>query len=94
MKTIDKIRNRLIDKILSINNSGFLDALDKLISSSSSESDSVTLTTEQKEKLLAFEESIPEWQIEEVKQRLEDYKKNPDQVLDFDSAMDDIEKDI
>jgi len=94
MKTIDKIRKRLIDKILSINNSEFLDALDKLISSSSSESDSVALTTEQKEKLLAFEESIPEWQIEEVKQRLEDYKKNPDQVLDFDSAMDDIEKDI
>jgi hypothetical protein len=67
---------------------------DKLISSSSSESDCVALTTEQKEKLLAFEESIPEWQIEEVKQRLEDYKKNPDQVLDFDAAMDDIEKDI
>lgn len=88
------MRKRLIDKILSINNSEFLDALDKLISSSSSESDSVALTTEQKEKLLAFEESIPEWQIEEVKQRLEDYKKNPDQALDFDAAMDDIEKDI
>lgn len=47
-----------------------------------------------KEKLAAFEESIPEWQMKEVKQRLEDYKKNPDQVLDFDSAMDDIEKEI
>jgi len=34
------------------------------------------------------------WQIEEVRKRLDDYKNNPEQVLDFDSAMDDIEKDM
>lgn len=34
------------------------------------------------------------WQIEDVRKRLDDYKNNPEQVLDFDSAMDDIEKDM
>ena len=37
---------------------------------------------------------IPEWQVNEVRQRLDDYKKNPDQALDFDKAMDDIERDF
>ncbi len=37
---------------------------------------------------------IPEWQIKEVRKRLEDYKKNPGQATDFDAAMDDIEKDL
>lgn len=48
MPTIDKIRTSLIDKILSINNKDFLEALDKLISSSKSESENVELTNEQK----------------------------------------------
>ncbi len=34
------------------------------------------------------------WQIEEVRKRLDDYKNNPEQALDFDNAMDDIEKDL
>jgi hypothetical protein len=29
-----------------------------------------------------------------VRQRLDDYKQNPDSALDFDSAMDDIEKEL
>lgn len=37
---------------------------------------------------------IPSWQIEEVRNRLADYKNNPEQALDFDTAMDDIEKDL
>lgn len=37
---------------------------------------------------------IPNDQIEEVRKRLEDYKNNPEQTLDFDSALDDIEKDL
>ena len=41
MATVDNIRNRLIDKILSIKNKDFLVALDKLITSSSSESEIV-----------------------------------------------------
>jgi hypothetical protein len=35
---------------------------------------------------------VPEWQMKEVRKRLEDYKNNPDQAMDFDTAMDDIEK--
>ncbi|MFV0530052.1 MAG: addiction module protein [Flavobacteriales bacterium] len=37
---------------------------------------------------------IPNWQIKEVRKRLDDYKNNPEQALDFDTAMDDIEKDL
>lgn len=40
------------------------------------------------------EVDIPEWQIQEVQKRIEDYKENPEQALDFDAAMDDIEKDL
>lgn len=35
---------------------------------------------------------IPVWQVEKVQKRLEDYKNNPDEAIDFDRAMDDIEK--
>lgn len=51
MATVDNIRNGLIDKILSIRNKEFLVALDKLISSSSSESEIVELTSEQQKML-------------------------------------------
>lgn len=34
---------------------------------------------------------VPEWQKDEVRKRLEDYKKNPTQVQDFDEAMKEIE---
>lgn len=37
---------------------------------------------------------IPAWQIEEVRNRLADYKNNPEQALDFDTVMDEIEKDL
>ena len=36
--------------------------------------------------------NIPDWQMKEVRKRLEDYKSNPDQAMDFETAMDDIEK--
>ncbi len=38
--------------------------------------------------------SVPEWHKDLVLKRLEDYKQNPDSALDFDSAMDDIEKEL
>jgi len=50
-----------------------------------------------KEKYKGIEDdvvAIPSWQVEEVKDRLAEYRKNPDQSLDFDSAMADIEKDM
>ena len=37
---------------------------------------------------------IPSWQMDIVRERMEDYKKNPDQALDFDQTMDEIEKEL
>ncbi|MCP3927801.1 MAG: addiction module protein [Bacteroidetes bacterium] len=37
---------------------------------------------------------IPAWQMKEVRKRLDDYEDNPEQALDFDTAMNDIEKDL
>ncbi len=37
---------------------------------------------------------IPAWQMDEVRKRMVDYKNNPEQALDFDTAMNDIEKDL
>jgi hypothetical protein len=37
---------------------------------------------------------IPQWQMNEVEKRLQDHKKNPERAMDFDAAMDDIEKDL
>lgn len=56
MATIDKIRNNLIDKIISIRDKEILEALDKLVSLS--ESDIVELTNEQKEMLQMSEVDI------------------------------------
>ncbi|MEM7484489.1 MAG: hypothetical protein AAF348_04710 [Bacteroidota bacterium] len=58
MATVDKIRNELIGKILTIRNKEFLEALDKLISSSSSETEIVELSDEQKQMLQMSEEDI------------------------------------
>jgi hypothetical protein len=58
MATVDNLRNGLINKILSIKNKAFLEALDNLISSSASESDIVELTDEQKVMLEMSEQDI------------------------------------
>ena len=63
MATVDKIRNGLIDKILSIKNKDFLEALDKIIVSSASESDIVELTKEQKLMLEMSENDIKEGRL-------------------------------
>ena len=57
MTAIDKIKTGLIDKILSIKNKEFLEALDILISSKS-EAKKVTLTKEQKAMLTMSEKDI------------------------------------
>ncbi len=46
MATVDNLRNGLIEKILSIKNKAFLEALDTLISTS--ESETIALSKEQK----------------------------------------------
>jgi hypothetical protein len=38
--------------------------------------------------------NIPNWQMKEVRKRLDNHKDNPEQALDFEQAMDDIEKDL
>ena len=58
MNTIDKIRNGLIDKILTIKNKEVLEAIDNLISSSTSESEITGLTNEQRIMLEMSEEDI------------------------------------
>ncbi|MCH8534928.1 MAG: hypothetical protein LAT51_07670 [Flavobacteriaceae bacterium] len=58
MATVNHIRNELIDKIRSIKNKDFLVALDNLITSSSSESDIINLTNEQKAMLEMSEMDI------------------------------------
>ena len=58
MATVDKIRNELIDKILSIQNKDFLEALDKLVSATVSKDQPVNLGEEQKMMLEMSEEDI------------------------------------
>ncbi|WP_424000415.1 hypothetical protein [Maribacter sp. IgM3_T14_3] len=58
MATVDKIRNGLIDKLLTIRNKEFLQALDKIITSSSAETKIVELIVEQKQMLQMSEEDI------------------------------------
>jgi hypothetical protein len=40
------------------------------------------------------EVEVPEWHKDIVRNRLADYKRNPTIGLDFDEAMDDIEKSL
>ena len=49
------------------------------------------------EKLTELQEDdieIHQWQKDILDKRLSDYKNNPEQVLDFDTAMDEIEKEL
>ncbi|MEM6830362.1 MAG: addiction module protein [Bacteroidota bacterium] len=41
-----------------------------------------------------IDQDIPDWHKEIIDQRMESYKQNPDQAVDFDLAMDEIEKDL
>ncbi|MGO2294502.1 MAG: hypothetical protein ACTH5N_03520 [Psychroflexus halocasei] len=58
MATIDNLRNELIDKILSIKNENFLIALDQIITSSSTNSEIIELSREQKAMLKMSESDI------------------------------------
>ena len=37
---------------------------------------------------------IPSWQMDEVMERMEDYRKNPEQALDFDQVIDEIQSEL
>ena len=58
MTAVEKLRIGLIEKILSIQNQDFLEALDKLISSGPTETKLVKLTKEQKLMLEMSEQDI------------------------------------
>jgi hypothetical protein len=58
MGTVNKLRNELIEKILTINNEDFLVALDKFISQSATESQVISLTATQKKMLEMSEDDI------------------------------------
>ena len=50
-----------------------------------------------KDKYTGIEEgeiNIPSWQIQEVEKRLKDYENNPEEGLNFDKILDDIEKEL
>lgn len=38
--------------------------------------------------------TIPRWHKKVVRERIDDYRKDPGSALDFDSAMDDIENEL
>lgn len=59
----ENIRSEVIDKILTIKNKEFLKALDKSISTRSSEGDVVSLTEDQKDMLEMSEEDIKEGRL-------------------------------
>lgn len=63
MATVDEIRNQLIDKILTIKNREFLEALDQLIPSGASESEAVQLTDEQRMMLEMSAKDIKEGKL-------------------------------
>lgn len=37
---------------------------------------------------------IPAWQIDQVRNRIEEYKNKPEQAMDFDEALSEIENDL
>lgn len=37
---------------------------------------------------------IPEWQITEVTNRIDEHKKNPEKAMDFEKALNDIENNL
>lgn len=38
--------------------------------------------------------TVPAWHVDLVRKRVSNYKNDPGQAIDFDTAMDDIEKDL
>ena len=58
MATTTGIRNRLIDRLMSINNSEYLIALEKIIESSNVQQSKVMLTEEQKIMLAMSDDDI------------------------------------
>ena len=56
--------------------------------------DAIIKDLEKMDALEVLHEDIPGWHMAVVNERLEEYRKNPSQALDFDEAMTDIENDL
>lgn len=63
MANSNEIRNRVIDRLLSIDNSEFLQALESMIKSSNIEQSKISLTEEQKVMLVMSESDIQNGKI-------------------------------
>lgn len=63
MNSEKEIKHRLIDKILSSKNEKLLEQIDRLMESSISEEDEVTLTEEQKRMLKMSDQDIEEGEV-------------------------------
>ncbi len=68
MAKASDIRNRLIDSLMAINNSDYLQALEKMIKSSNIEDESIQLTEDQKIMLLMSEIDIANGNVVEQNQ--------------------------
>jgi hydrogenase maturation factor HypE len=58
MASVSEIRNRVIDSLLAINDSDYLNALDKMIRSANVQDEKVSLTEEQKIMLSMSDDDI------------------------------------
>ncbi|MGK7390152.1 MAG: hypothetical protein ACNS60_07365 [Candidatus Cyclobacteriaceae bacterium M2_1C_046] len=58
MASTREIRNRLIDRLMAISNSDYLEALEKMIDSSNIQENSIVLTEEQKIMLAMSDDDI------------------------------------
>ncbi len=58
MANTSEIRNRLIDRLMAISNSDYLNALEKMIDSSNIQETSITITEEQKIMLAMSDEDL------------------------------------
>lgn len=63
MATVNEIRNRVIDSLMSINDAHYLKALEDMIKTSNVEQTSVPLTEEQKIMLAMSDEDIKEGRV-------------------------------
>lgn len=63
MVAVDKIRSKLVDKVLAIKNKDFLETLDKLVTFCSTSSDLLELTAEQKEMLQMSEKDLEDGRL-------------------------------
>jgi len=74
-------RTHIIEQINQINDINLIKAIKSMLTFAST-----------KEKTSSF--VIPEWHKKIIDQRMDDLKKNPDNVIDFDKTCDEIEKEL